>query len=80
MQQILTDAAESGGSRPQSRSLADLLGLCLVALALASELSISKDPAGTAAVAPRLADSLSDLVLKVRQVTVAALCPSVAGI
>ena len=69
MQQILADAAESGGSLAQSYSLADLLGLCLVALAFASEVSISKDLAGMAAMASRLSDSLSDVILKVCGVT-----------
>ena len=66
MQQILNDAAESGSRRAQSHSLADLLGLCLVALAFGSDLSISKDPAGTAAMASRLAESLSNIVLMVQ--------------
>ena len=69
MQQILADAAEWGGDRSHLHSLADLLGLCLVALAFASESSIAKDPAGMAAMASRLADSLSDAILKVRGVT-----------
>ena len=65
MQQILTDAAESGGARAQVTQRDRSPGLCLVALAFASELSISKDPAGMAAMASRLAESLSDVMMKV---------------
>lgn len=74
MQQILADAAELASGRPESHSLADLLGLCLVALAFASELSISKGPAGIAAMASRLADSLSDAILKVCRLPILASC------
>ena len=74
MQQIPADAAELGGEKPHLHSLADLLGLCLVTLAFASELSIAKDPAGMAAMASRLADSLSDAILKVCRLTILASC------
>ena len=70
MQQMLADAAELASGRPESHSLADLLGLCLVTLAFASELSIAKGPAGMAAMASRLADSLSDVILKVCRLTI----------
>ena len=74
MQQILTDAAGLGGKRPESHSLADLLSLCLVALAFASELSMAKGPAGMAAMASRLADSLTDVILKVCRLTILTSC------
>ena len=69
LQDCMASAAEHNTFKGQRCSLADLLGLCLEALAYISELSLSKDPAALAELASGPADPLTNDIMKVRSST-----------
>ena len=66
LQEILAAAAKpENGTAARSCSLTDLFSLCLLTLAYICELNLSKDPASVGKMLPRLADPLTDAIMKV---------------